>query len=102
LRDALPGILMNPSIVSFFRRILSGLHTSHREKTVALTIVEMEELENIFALLLLGSFVGFPSPPTFLAVELLPFMEKELRVLNRRAGEANDMLAEMCGILGID
>ncbi|MDO9529139.1 MAG: hypothetical protein Q7J27_08265 [Syntrophales bacterium] len=93
---------MNRSIVSFFRRILSGLHTSHREKTVALTIVEMEELENIFALLLLGSFVGFPSPPTFLAVELLPFMEKELKVLNRRAGEANDMLAEMCGILGID
>jgi hypothetical protein len=74
----------------------------HREKAVALTVVEMEELENIFALLLLGSFVGFPSPPTFLAVELLPFMEKELHILNKRAKDSSDMLAEMCGTLGID
>ncbi|MBN2687067.1 MAG: hypothetical protein JXR85_02715 [Deltaproteobacteria bacterium] len=74
----------------------------HRENACALTIVEMEELENIFALLLLGSFVGFPSPPTFLAVELLPYMEKEFKMLHRRAEDSSDMLAEMCGILGID
>jgi len=69
---------------------------------VALTSVEMEEMENIFALLVLGSFVGLPAPPTFLAVELLPFMERELKVLSRRAEDAGDMLAEMCGTLGID
>jgi hypothetical protein len=93
---------MGLSIFSFLRRIFSGLHASQRENAVALTIVETEELENIFALLLLGSFVGLPSPPTFLAVELLPFMEKELKILNRRAKDADDMLAEMCGVLGID
>lgn len=69
---------------------------------MALTSVEMEEMENIFALLVLGSFVGLPAPPTFLAVELLPFMERELKVLSRRAEDAGDMLAEMCGTLGID
>jgi hypothetical protein len=93
---------MGLSIFSFLRSIFSGLHASQSENAVALTIVEMQELENIFALLLLGSFVGLPSPPTFLAVELLPFMEKELRILNRRAKDADDMLAEMCGVLGID
>ena len=93
---------MGLSILSFLRRIFSGLHASQSENAVALTIVEMQELENIFALLLLGSFVGLPSPPTFLAVELLPFMEKELKTLNRRAKDADDMLAEMCGVLGID
>jgi hypothetical protein len=93
---------MGFSFFSYLRNIFSSIHTMHREKAVALTVVEMEELENIFALLLLGSFVGFPSPPTFLAVELLPFMEKELHILNKRAKDSSDMLAEMCGTLGID
>jgi hypothetical protein len=29
-------------------------------------------------------------------------MDKELKILNRRAREAGDMLAEMCGALGIE
>ena len=93
---------MNFSVFSFFRQFFSRFHASHREDAVALTIVEAQELENIFALLLLGSFVGFPSPPTFLAVELLPFMEREFKILNQRAEDAGDMLAEMCGTIGID
>jgi len=78
------------------------IDTSNRERAAALTVVELEELENIFALLILGSFVGFPSPPSFLAVELLPFMEKELTILNERARNSGDMLATLCGSLGID
>jgi len=93
---------MGFAIFSYLREILACLDTSHRESAIALTVMEMQELENIFALLLLGSFVGMPSPPTFLAVELLPHMEKELQILNRRAKDACDMLAEMCGSLGID
>jgi len=93
---------MSAPIFKHIQSLLSGIHASHREAAAALTVVEAEELENIFALLLLGSFVGFPSPPTFLAVELLPFMEKELTVLNKRAKDGSDMLAEMCGTLGID
>ncbi|HET58211.1 MAG TPA: hypothetical protein ENN35_07210 [Deltaproteobacteria bacterium] len=89
-------------MLSCIKRILRSMNIMHQEHAVALTIVEVEELENIFALLLLGSFVGFPSPPTFLAVELLPFLQKELTMLNRRAEDQGDMLAEMCGTLGID
>jgi len=69
---------------------------------IALTCKEAQELENIFSLLLLGSFVGFPAPPTFLAVELLPYMEREMQVLQYRADTSGDMLAELCGILGVD
>jgi hypothetical protein len=83
-------------------RFLARFQNGRREQACALTIVEMTELENIFSLLLLGSFVGMPSPPTFLAVELLPLMEREFRILHRRAEDAGDMLAEMCGLLGID
>ena len=71
-------------------------------RAAALTCVEERELENIFALLLLGSFVGLPAPPTFLAVELLPFMQKEIQILSRRAEDASDMLAVLMGSLGVD
>ncbi len=84
------------------RDLLAGMETAHREQAVSLTCLEVQELENIFALLLLGSFVGLPAPPTFLSVELLPFMDRELRVLHQRAEDAHDMLAEMMGSLGVD
>jgi len=93
---------MDVPFLSFIKRILGEFDATHRDSATALTVMEVEELENIFALLLMGSFVGFPSPPTFLSVELLPFMERELRVLHRRAKDSGDMFAEMCGTIGID
>ncbi len=89
-------------MVQWVRRIFADFDAAHREKATALTVMEMEELENIFALLLLGSFAGIPSPPTFLAVELLPYMERELQILSKRAKDSNDMLAEMFGTIGIE
>lgn len=93
---------MSPRLFQLIKETLSCIDASHREQAAALTEVECRELENIFALLVLGSFVGLPAPPSFLAVELLPFMERELKILNYRARDAGDMLAEMCGTLGID
>lgn len=75
---------------------------SRRQDAVAFVEFEATELENVFALLLMGSFVGMPSPPSFVAVELLPYMSDELRTLNRRAEQSSDMFAEMVGTLGID
>jgi hypothetical protein len=88
--------------VSRLREFLSGYSASRREEAAALTVFEVKELENIFALLLLGSFVGFPAPPSFISVELMPYMEEELRILEIRAEEASDMFAEMVGTFGID
>ena len=92
---------MKIPVFDFIRTLCNDIGASHRANACALTVTEVEELQNIFALLLLGSFVGLPSPPSFLAVELLPCMQKELEILNKRAQDSNDMLAEMCGILGI-
>ena len=93
---------MSPSILEHLMHFLQGFRQGQREKVIGLTCMEQQELENVFALLLLGSFVGLPSPPSFLAVELLPFMEREIQVLHRRAEDAGDMLAEIAGTLGID
>jgi hypothetical protein len=96
------GWFMESKILRFCRQILSDMDTAGRESLVSLTCVELQELENIFALLVLGSFVGLPSPPSFLSVELLPFMEKDLELLHRRAEDSSDMLAEIIGVLGVD
>jgi hypothetical protein len=88
--------------LDILKRFFQDVHRTQRESLVALTCVELRELENIFALLLLGSFAGFSAPPTFLSLELLPFMERELRVMNRQADNSGDMRAELMGTLGID
>ena len=93
---------MNSRLLSLAQEWLEAFASSRRNDAAAYTAFELRELENIYALLLLGSFVGLPSPPTFIAVELLPEMAEELRTLNRRAEQSSDMLAEMLGTLGID
>ena len=92
---------MKFSIFDFLRTLCRTIDKTHRSNVCALTVTEVEELQNVFALLLLGSFIGLPSPPSFLAVELLPYMQKELEILNERAQDANDMMAEMFGNLGM-
>lgn len=92
---------MKFSLFEFLKNLGEDFGKTHRANVCALTVTEVEELQNIFALLLLGSFIGLPSPPSFLAVELLPLMQKELEILNRKAGNANDMFNEMFGALGI-
>lgn len=92
---------MKHSVFDLLRDICRGIDKTHRSNVCALTVTEVEELQNIFALLLLGSFVGLPSPPSFLSVELLPYMQKELEMMQKRAQSANDMLAEMFGALGV-
>ena len=86
----------------FLKDLTHDMSRSHREKVTALTAFEARELENMFVLLLLGSFAGMPSPPSFIAVELLPHLEHEIRVLNRRAESSTDALAEIMGSLDAD
>lgn len=93
---------MPSKILQAILEMLKGIDAAHREQAASLTELECRELENIFALLVVGSFVGLPAPPSFLAVELLPYMNRELEVLHCRARDSGDMLAELCGTLGID
>lgn len=73
-----------------------------KERALALTRLECAELENVFALLLIGSFIGLPAPPSFLALELIPLMEREIQVFHKRASESDDMLSQILGVFGID
>lgn len=81
---------------------LTSIDQAHREKAVEVTEYELRELENLFVLLLMGSFIGIPSPSSLVSAELLPHLGREIGVLNKRAEDAFDAFNEIAGTIGID
>jgi hypothetical protein len=52
--------------------------------------------------LLLGGFAGIPSPPAPIAIELLPYLEREIVVLLARSDLSTDPIGALMGMLEID
>jgi hypothetical protein len=73
-----------------------------RAKAVETIDYEVEELENIFALLVLGAFIGMPSPPLHITMDLMPLMEKDLKVMIEKVATAHDPLGNLFAVLDID
>ncbi len=73
-----------------------------RGKAVDTIEYEVTELENIFGILVLGTFIGIPSPPIHITMELMPDMEKEFRLILEKVQTAHDPLGELFSVLGID
>lgn len=63
---------------------------------------ELRELENIFGILVLGAFIGIPSPPFQITMELMPHMRKEFDIMLEKVLTAHDPLGELFSVLGID
>ena len=66
-----------------------------RSKAIEGAEAELEELEYIFALLVQGSFVGMPSPPVQISLDLLPLMEKELALMIEHINTSNEPLSKL-------
>lgn len=73
-----------------------------RGKAVETIEYEVEELENIFGILVLGAFIGIPSPPIHITMELLPQMEKEMIIMLEKVSTAHDPLGDLFSVLDID
>jgi hypothetical protein len=73
-----------------------------RAKAVETIEYEVEELDNIFGILVLGAFIGIPSPPIHITMELLPLMKKEFRIMIEKVLTAHDPLGDLFSVLGID
>ncbi len=86
------------SLANKFTSLISSIFKS---KSVEYIYVELRELENVFTLLVLGSFIGLPSPPTTISLRLLPYMAREIIVSTSISARIDDMLAEMAGIFEV-
>ena len=76
------------------------LQIVNRNKATEMLAFEVMEMENIFSLLLFGSFTGMPSPPVHITMQLLPLMERELKLMFSRINVSHDGLAEVVSTLG--
>ncbi len=93
---------MARKILEDIRAFLKGFGGSFKEQSTEYIEFEERELENVFALILMGSFVGIPSPPTTLVVRLMPHMIKEMHVMQQRAINLDDIFGEIAGMFDID
>lgn len=73
-----------------------------RGKAVETIEHEVAELDNIFGILVLGAFIGIPSPPIHITMELLPLMDKEFDIMLEKVLTAHDPLGHLFSVLGVD
>ena len=72
-----------------------------REKAVETLEAEHEEMETVFALLVQGAFIGMPSPPAQLSLDLLPLMEEDLARLLDGVDTANEPLSRLFSVFEV-
>jgi len=82
------------------RLFFKDLQIVNRNKATEILEFELLELRNIFALLLFGSFVGMPAPPVHITLQLLPIMDRDIKLMLQRINVAHDALAEVVSTLG--
>jgi hypothetical protein len=94
-----------PILNSIKGKFISAYHMADevmRSKAVETVEYEVGELDNIFAILVLGAFIGIPSPPIHITMALLPEMEKEFEIMLEKVSTAHDPLGELFSVLDID
>lgn len=80
---------------------LQGVEEVNRGNLADLHEWEGQELRNIFALLVVGNFVGMPAPPAHITMALLPDMEQDIELMLARINPAHDPLAELVSLMDI-
>jgi hypothetical protein len=96
---------MMPITKTIKNKIVSAFQAADevmRSKAVETIEYEVGELDNIFAILVLGAFIGIPSPPIHITMELLPEMENEFEIMLEKVSTAHDPLGDLFSVLDID
>jgi hypothetical protein len=88
-------------VEQLLKEFLQGMAGAFRQTSTDRLEFELRELENVFGLLVLGSFIGVPSPPSGVSLRLLPYMPREMLVMNRRVRDLDDMFGEIAGMMDI-
>lgn len=84
------------------KRFLKGINIGMREVSTSLIEKELEEYENVFAIITMGIFSGIPSPPTGIILRILPYMQREMYVMIKRSASLDDIFAETISHFDID
>jgi len=88
-------------IIKSLKKIGRVYDRTARSKLTDVAEYEVGELEHIFALITLGSFVGFPAPPMQIMLDLLPEMEDELILLLNKVETASAPLSNLASVFEV-
>ena len=72
-----------------------------RQTAVESIEFELGEMENIFGLLVLGSFIGLPAPPMQITLDLLPEMEDHFVLMLNKVDMANEPISNLFSVFDI-
>jgi hypothetical protein len=90
------------SIRSKIKAVVKTTDAVMRGRAVDTAEYELEELDHIFGVLVLGAFIGIPAPPIHITMDLLPLMERELNLMLEKVSTAHDPLGDLFSVLEID
>ncbi|GBF09296.1 hypothetical protein apy_10210 [Aeropyrum pernix] len=76
---------------------LKAMMSGHAVDTLQM---ELEELENVFATVIIGSLAGMPLAPLGLAVEVAGYMEEEISLMIEKHAKYRDGLAAYASLGG--
>ncbi|WP_258084137.1 hypothetical protein [Thermococcus thermotolerans] len=86
------------SVISLPLRVLWEFHKGFELYYIQGIKWEEEELENIFALILFGDYIGLPHLPTELSFRLLPYVIRELYVMEEKSTKEVSMKTGWIGV----
>lgn len=88
------------ALIEWIRQFFEDVKTVNNEKATGILEYEIAQMENIFCLIVFGSFIGMPAPPSYLTLQLMPLMEREAGRLFDSVCTSRDALGELSEILG--
>jgi hypothetical protein len=89
-------------LLYFLKKSFDVFEKAMKEDSTSFIRKQLEEEENIFALITMGIFSGIPSPPTGIVLRILPHMSREISIMIKRSANLDDVFGEIMGTFDVD
>lgn len=89
-------------LLYFLKKSFDVFDKAMKEDSTSFIRKQLEEEENIFALITMGIFSGIPSPPTGIVLRILPHMSREISIMIKRSANLDDVFSETMGTFDVD
>ncbi|NCO28148.1 MAG: hypothetical protein COZ07_00890 [Candidatus Infernicultor aquiphilus] len=89
-------------LLYFLKKSFDVFDKAMKEDSTSFIRKQLEEEENIFALITMGIFSGIPSPPTGIVLRILPHMSREISIMIKRSANLDDVFGEIMGTFNVD
>ncbi len=76
------------------KKFINSFIEGFKQQSTSAIELELHEMENAFALICFASLMGMPSPPSYVGMALLPYLEYEIQLMIFKSSRLDDKLAE--------